>query len=55
MRENVDIMKYVFNNAQHDISTQVMAQCKTGRVYKTVFPSPEMIKRIYRRQKQKDR
>jgi hypothetical protein len=43
MQENVDIMKYVYDNAQHDVASDVLEKCKTGKVYNAGFPSPEMI------------
>ena len=43
MQENVDIMKYVYENARHDVANVVLDKCKTGKIYKTVFPNPEMI------------
>src|SRR5688500_3171309 len=43
IQEHVDIMKYVYENARHDIATVVLARCKTGKVYRTVFPKPDII------------
>lgn len=43
MQENVDVMKYVYESAQHDIANVVLDKCKTGKIYKTEFPTPEMI------------
>jgi len=43
MQENVDIMKYVYENARYDVAAMVLDKCKTGKIYKTVFPTPEMI------------
>lgn len=43
MQENADIIKYVYTNAQHDIANLVVDKCKTGKIYKTELPIPEMI------------
>jgi len=43
MQENADIMKYVYENARHDVANVVLDKCKTGKIYKTVLPNPEMI------------
>lgn len=43
MQENVDIMKYVYEKAQHDVAAVVLEKCKTGKVYKNESPTPEMI------------
>lgn len=43
IQENVDIMKYVYENARYDVAKVVLDRCKTGKVYRTIFPNPEMI------------
>jgi hypothetical protein len=43
IQENVDIMKYVYNNAQLDIASVVLDRCKTGKVYNTASPKPDII------------
>jgi hypothetical protein len=36
-------MKYVYNNAQLDIASVVLDRCKTGKVYNTASPKPDII------------
>jgi hypothetical protein len=43
MQDNIDIMKYVYNNAQQDVAMEALDKCKTGKVYQTDIPTPEMI------------